>query len=139
MAGQRGRDVLLKISDGGALDVFITLAGIRTSEIELNAESVDGSAMDSPQGWRELIPGAGVKSARVSGRGVFKDAASDARMREVFFAGRITRWQLIIPGLGTLVGPLHIKELKWGGTFDGEASFSVALESAGELTFEAAP
>ncbi len=139
MAGQRGRDVLLKISDGGAPESFITLAGIRTSEIELNAESVDGSAMDSPQGWRELIPGAGVKSARVSGRGVFKDAASDARMRQVFFAGQISDWQLIIPGLGTLVGPLHIKELKWGGAYDGEASFSIALESAGELTFQAAP
>lgn len=139
MAGQRGRDVLLKISDGGTPETFITLAGIRTSEIELNAESVDGSALESPQGWRELIPGAGVKSARVSGRGVFKDAASDARMRQVFFAGEISDWQLIIPGLGTLIGPLHIEELKWGGAYDGEASFVVALESAGELTFQAAP
>ena len=139
MAGQKGRDVLIKISDGGAPETFVTLAGIRASEIALNATAVDGTAADSPQGWRELVAGAGVKTAQVRGRGVFKDAASDARMRAVFFAGQIARWQLVIPGLGSLTGPLQISELKWAGEHDGEATFSVALQSAGELVFEAAP
>lgn len=138
MAGQKGRDVLIKISDGGDPEGFVTLAGIRTSEIELNAGSVDGTAMDSLEGWRELVPGAGVKSARVKGRGVFKDAASDARMRTVFFAGEISRWQLAVPGLGSLTGPLQISELRWAGNHDGEATFSVDLESAGQLIFAAA-
>ena len=136
MAGQRGRDVLIKISEDGLVANDVTLAGIRASEIELTADGVDGTAMDSPDAWRELVPGAGIKTARVSGRGIFKDAASDHRMREIFFAGEIVTWRLIIPGLGTLFGPLHIKELKWGGTFDGEANFSIALESAGQLSFE---
>lgn len=138
MTGQRGRDVLIRISDGGAPETFITLAGIRTSEIELSAESVDGTAADSPEGWRELIAGAGVKSARVSGRGVFKDAASDARMRQVFFSGELARLQLLVPGMGTLTGTMHIKALKWSGPYDGEAGFSVTLESAGPINFEAA-
>ena len=138
MSGQRGRDVLIKISDGAVPESFVTLAGIRSSDIELNAQSVDGTAADSSEGWQELIAGAGVKSARVRGSGVFKDAASDLRMRDVFFNGEISDWQLIIPGLGQLTGPLHIRELKWGGAYDGEASFSIALESAGELVFEAA-
>ncbi len=137
MAGQRGRDVLIKISDGMLPERFVTLAGIRTSEIELNAQGVDGTAADSPEGWRELIAGAGIKSARVRGRGIFKDAESDQRMRQVFFEGDITRWQLLIPGLGTFTGSLHIKELKWSGIYDGEASFEVDLESAGELVFGA--
>ena len=138
MAGQRGRDVLIKLSDGGTPERFTTLAGIRTTEIDLNAQSVDATAADSPNGWRELIAGAGVKSASVSGRGVFKDSASDVQMRQLFFAGQIARWQLIIPGLGTITGPLQIKDLKWSGTHDSEMGFSVALESAGELTFVAA-
>ncbi len=136
MAGQKGRDVLIKISDGGDPEAFITLAGIRSNEIELDAQAVDGTAADSPNGWRELVAGAGVKSARVRGRGVFKDAASDTRMRDLFFAGEIARWQLIIPGLGRLTGPLQITELKWGGEHDGEATFSIDLASAGELVFE---
>ena len=137
MAGQRGRDVLIKLSEDGVAENDITLAGIRASEIELNAEGVDGTAMDSPEAWRELVPGAGIKTARISGRGVFKDAESDHRMRQLFFAGAIVSWRLIIPGMGALIGPLHIKELKWGGTYDGEASFSVVLESAGVIAFEA--
>ncbi|MEM9226079.1 MAG: phage major tail protein, TP901-1 family [Pseudomonadota bacterium] len=138
MAGQKGRDVLIKVSDGGVPESFTTLAGIRTSEIELNATLVDGTSAESEDGWRELVAGAGIKTARVRGRGVFKDAASDEQMRAVFFASQIVRWQLIVPGLGALTGPMHISELRWSGEYDGEATFSVELQSAGALTFEAA-
>lgn len=136
MAGQKGRDVLLKVSDGGEPESFLTLAGIRSSDIELNAIGVDATSADSADGWREIIAGAGVKSARVRGKGVFKDATSDQRMQRLFFGGEVVTWRLIIPGLGALTGPLHIRELKWGGVFDGEVSFSVDLESAGALALE---
>lgn len=138
MTGQAGRDVLIKLSDGNTPEAFTTLAGIRSVDFELNAAGIDGTAADSPDAWRELVAGAGVKTARISGRGVFKDAESDAQMRSLFFSGALATWQLIIPGLGSLTGPMHIKALKWGGVYDGEATFSVALESAGLLTFAAA-
>ena len=138
MAGQKGRDVLIRISDGGDPEAFVTLAGIRTSEIELNQRGVDATSADSEGGWRELLAGTGVRSLRVRGRGVFKDAASDERMREVFFSGEISRWELIVPGLGALTGPLQIAELTWGGDHDGEAVFSVQLQSAGAISFEVA-
>lgn len=134
MAGQRGRDLLLKIGDeaGG----FVTLAGVRASRIELSAGMVDATGMDSPDAWRELIGGAGTKTARVTGRGVFRDAASDARMRAVFFAGEAPDWQLVLPHFGTLQGAFQITQLSWSGTHEGEAEFSVTLESAGALSFE---
>lgn len=137
MSGQRGRDVLIKLSDGETPEGFVTVAGIRSTEFELSAASIDGTAADSPEGWRELVPDAGLKQARVNGRGVFKDATSDERMRSLFFTGVLTTWQLTVPGLGTLTGPLHIKSLKWGGSHDGEATFAIELESAGALSFEA--
>ncbi|MEL6857557.1 MAG: phage major tail protein, TP901-1 family [Pseudomonadota bacterium] len=139
MAGQRGRDVLIKVESESQPDTFVTVAGIRTSEFELNAASVDGTAADSPAGWRELIDGAGVKSARVRGRGVFKDAESDATLRTLFFAGRAVRCVLIVPGFGQLEGRFHVRDLKWGGTYDGEATLSIGLESASEIVFQAAP
>lgn len=135
MAGQRGRDLLLKISDGAG--GFVTVAGVRASRIELNAGMVDATGMDSPDAWRELIAGAGTKTARVSGRGVFRDAASDARMRAVFFAGEAPGWQLVLPHFGVLEGAFQITQLSWSGTHEGEAEFSVTLESAGALSFEA--
>ncbi|RIJ28500.1 phage major tail protein, TP901-1 family [Henriciella mobilis] len=138
MAGQRGRDVLIKISDGGDPEAFITLAGIRTSQLDLNQQPVDATSAESPAGWRELLAGAGLKTMRVRGQGLFKDAASDERMRSVFFAGTIARWQLIVPGLGSFTGPFQIAQMNWGGVHDGEATFSVDLQSAGELVFGAA-
>ena len=138
MAGQRGRDVLIRISDGGDPESFVTLAGIRASELDLNQQPVDATSADSPDGWRELLAGAGLKSMRVRGRGLFKDAASDTRMRSVFFAGEMARWQLIVPGLGSFTGAFQIAQLNWSGSHDGEATFAVELQSAGALVFGAA-
>lgn len=137
MAGQRGRDILLKINDGAG--DYVTLAGIRANRIQLSAGLVDGTGADSEEAWRELVAGAGAKRAQVSGRGVFRDAASDARVREVFFAGEAPDWRLVIAGAGVLAGAFQITELSWSGTFDGEAEFAVTLESAGRLTFTATP
>ena len=136
MAGQKGRDILLKISDGAG--GWATLAGIRASRIQLSAALMDATSADSPEAWRELLAGAGAKTAKVTGRGVFKDAASDARMRAVFFAGEAPDWQFILPDFGTLEGAFQVSELSWSGEHDGEAEFSVTLESAGLVTFEAA-
>jgi len=136
MAGQKGRDILLKISDGAG--GWVTLAGIRASRIQLSAALVDATSADSPEAWRELLAGAGAKTAKVTGRGVFKDAVSDARMRAVFFAGEAPDWQFILPDFGTLEGAFQVSELSWSGEHDGEAEFSVTLESAGLVSFEVA-
>jgi TP901-1 family phage major tail protein len=133
MAGQRGRDILLKLAD--ETGTFITVAGIRTKTLLLNAGTVDGTNTDSPEAWRELVSGAGVKSARLSGAGVFKDKASDARIREIFFAGNVAAWCLIVPDFGEIQGPFQISELAYSGDHDGEATFTLTLESAGALTF----
>ena len=137
MAGQKGRDVLIRIADG--LGGYETLAGIRTSRLELGANRVDATSADSPQAWRETLAGAGTKSARISGAGVFKDAVSDVRMRSVFFDGETPDWQFVIPGLGVISGAFAISALSWSGRHDGEAEFSVTLESAGAIAFEPAP
>lgn len=125
MAGQRGRDVLLKLANEAGS--FITVAGIRTKTLQLAAGTVDGTSADSPEAWRELVTGAGVKSARLSGAGVFKDAASDAQIRALFFAGDVGNWQLILPDFGRVEGPFQISELAYSGEHDGEAAFTAGV------------
>lgn len=137
MSGQKGRDVLIKIGDGGAPEAFVTVAGIRAKTISLNARSVDGTSGESPEAWRELIAGAGVKSASVSGAGVFKDAASDALIQQAFFAQAVANFQLVIPDFGTLAGPFLVEALDYSGDHDGEAAFAITLASAGALSFTA--
>ncbi|MEQ1618834.1 MAG: phage major tail protein, TP901-1 family [Terricaulis sp.] len=137
MAGQKGRDVLIKIGDGATTEVFATVAGIRAKVISLNARSVDGTSGESASAWRELIAGAGVKFAAISGAGVFKDAASDATLQSVFFAQSSRNFQLVIPAFGILQGPFLIESLEYSGDHDGEAAFSISLASAGVITFTA--
>ena len=137
MAAQKGKDLLLKVDADGE-GAYTTIAGLRTRSIVFNAESVDVTHAESAGQWRELLAGAGVKSARLTGAGIFKDAASDEIVRGYVFNGTIRNWQVVIPDFGTVSGPFHIGSFELTGRHDGEVGFEIALESAGELTFLAA-
>lgn len=134
MGAQKGKDLLLKISDGAG---FVTVAGLRSRRIAFNAETVDVTHAESADRWRELLAGAGVRRAAVSGRGLFKDGASDALLRQAFFDGAIIPCQIVVPDFGTIEGPFQIGSLEFSGDHNGELSFDVALESAGLLSFTA--
>lgn len=135
MTAQRGRDILLKIE--GAAGVFTTVAGLRARTISLNARTVDATDSDSAGRWRELLDGAGVKSAAVAGQGIFRDGASDALIREAFFDQTARNWRLIVPDFGTLEGPFLVAALEYAGEHEGEAAFAISLASAGEIGFAA--
>lgn len=137
MAAQKGKDLLLKIDSNGSGN-FTTVAGLRSRAVAFNAESVDVTHTESAGQWRELLAGAGVKSARLTGGGIFKDAASDALIRSYVFDGTIRDWQVIIPDFGTVEGPFQITSFELTGRHDNEVAFELGLESAGELTFATA-
>lgn len=134
MVAQKGRDLLLKVDNGAS---FTTVAGLRSKRLSFNAQLVDVTDGDSAGRWRELLGGAGVQRAAVSGTGIFKDQTSDTLVRSLFFAGTIVDWQLVVPDFGTVSGPFQIAALEYSGTHDGEVVFEIALESAGQLAFEA--
>jgi TP901-1 family phage major tail protein len=137
MPAQKGKDLLLKLDSDGA-GTFVTVAGLRSRSIAFNTETVDITHAESAGQWRELLAGASVKQARVSGAGIFKDAATDALVRDYVFAGTIRDWQVIIPDFGTVEGPFQITAFELTGRHDGEIAFELGLESAGELAFTAA-
>lgn len=136
MTAQKGRDLLLKIDNTGT-GTFITVAGLRTHTLSFNAESVDASSQDSVGAWRELLQGAGLKSATLRGQGIFKDADSDAAIKNNFFNATIANWQITIPDFGIVQGPFQITSFDFVGKHDGEVTFDLALASAGALTFTA--
>lgn len=137
MAAQSGKDMLLKLDQTGS-GSFLTVAGLRTRALAFNAAPIDVTDAESAGRWRELLTGGGIKRASVSGAGIFKDAASDAIIRELFFAGTIRDWQLILPDFGVVEGPFQIVALEFSADHAGEVVFEIALESAGEMGFAAA-
>ncbi|MEE4209554.1 MAG: phage major tail protein, TP901-1 family [Parvularcula sp.] len=136
MPAQNGKDLLLKIDMTGS-GAFETVAGLRATRISFNAEAVDVTTMESAGGWRELLSGAGAKSATVSGSGIFKDEETDARARHVFFEGQTPKFQLIIPSFGVVEGPFQLTSIEYSGNYNGEATYEMSLASAGALSFTA--
>jgi TP901-1 family phage major tail protein len=137
MAAQKGKDLLLKVDSNGS-GSFVTVAGLRSRSIAFNAETVDITHQESAGQWRELLAGAGVRNARVTGSGIFKDAVSDELVRSYVFGGTIREWQVVVPDFGTVEGPFQITSFELTGRHDGEVAFELSLDSAGELSFAAA-
>lgn len=135
MSAQKGKDLLLKLDDGTG--TFVTVAGLRTRRLALNADTVDVTDAESAGRWRELLEGAGVKRASLSGTGVFKDQTSDAAIRQIFFDGVSRNWQIIIPSFGVVSGPFQVTSLDYRGEHSAELTFDIALESAGAMAFAA--
>lgn len=138
MVAQNGKDLLIKLDLTGA-GQFQTVAGLRATRISFNAESVDVTNLESQGGWRELLAGAGVKSAAISGSGIFKDDATDERARQIFFDAETPDFQVIIPDFGTVEGAFQVTAIEYAGTHNGEATYELSLASAGPLNFTAAP
>lgn len=136
MAAQKGKDLLLKAGNGSG--GFTTVAGLRARQIAFNAETVDVTHSESAGRWRELLAGAGMRRASLSGAGVFRDEGSDALVRQIFFDGAVRDWEVVIPDFGTVTGAFQITGLEYRGDHAGEVTFDLSLESAGQLTFAAA-
>src|SRR4030067_1462470 len=92
MTAQKGKDLLLKVDTDGA-GSFTTVAGLRARTLAFNAAPVDITDQESAGRWRELLEGAGIKTARITGSGIFKDASSDEALRQYFFAGTVREGQ----------------------------------------------
>ncbi|PCI04338.1 MAG: phage major tail protein, TP901-1 family [Hyphomicrobiales bacterium] len=137
MAAQKGKDLLLKI-DVDNVGSFETVAGIRSRQLSFNAETVDATDSESAGRWRELLGGAGLRSASLSGVGIFKDASSDEKIRHQFFDGLISPWQIVIPNFGVMEGLFQITAIEYSGEHSGEVAFEIALQSAGQIAFTGA-
>jgi TP901-1 family phage major tail protein len=136
MVVQNGKDLLIKVDMDGA-GAFTTMAGLRASRISFNSQTVDVTSIESAGGWRELLAGGGVKSAAISGSGVFRDEDTDERARQLFFDGGTPLFQVIIPDFGVIEGAFQITSIEYSGQYEGEATYELALASAGEVVFTA--
>ena len=135
MTAHAGRTLLLKVFASGS---FQTVGGLRARSLDLSQDLVDVTHAESAGRWRELLGEAGARHGRIAGQGLFRDAASDALVRELFFAGTVTPWQVVVPAFGTIEGPFLVTELDYAGRHDDAITFALVLESAGALAFSAA-
>ncbi len=134
MAAQRGKALLLKIDVSGTMT---TVGGMRSTSMTLNDEAVDISNKDSGS-FRELLPAGGIQSMSISASGVFTDSTAETTLRAAYGTSTFKSYNIIVPDLGTYAGTFMIASLEYAGEYNGEATYSVTLESSGSITFTAA-
>ncbi len=134
MVAQNGQDVLIRVDRTGSRE-FQTIAGVRASKITLNSQIVDITHSQSAGRWRELLAGGGVRSASLTGSGVFLDEASDEFVKSAFFAGSLLSIEFVLPDFGIIEGFFQIQSLEYSGNYDGEVLFEMSFASAGSLHF----
>lgn len=132
MAAEKGSAFLLKVGNGQVPVAYATVAGLRTTQLSINGEMVAITTKDSG-GWRELLSGAGVRSVSVAGAGVFTGSAAEARLRSSALSGAIDDYRLTFEGGETMTGRFLVTRLDYAGDFNGERSYTVALESSGAV------
>jgi TP901-1 family phage major tail protein len=132
MAMEKGSAFLLKVGNGAVPPVFTTVAGLRTTQLTVNSETVVVTHQGSG-GWRELLSGAGVRSVALSGAGVFTGSAAEARIKANALSGVIDDYQVSFESGETLTGRFQISRLDYAGDFNGERTYTLALESSGPV------
>jgi TP901-1 family phage major tail protein len=132
MAAERGSAFLLKIGDGASPPGFVTVAGLKTTQLSINGDAVAVTNKGS-RGWRELLSGAGVRSVSVAASGIFTGSSAEAQVRSLALTGDLQEYQLSFESGERMQGAFLITRREYAGDFNGERNYTVALESSGEV------
>jgi TP901-1 family phage major tail protein len=132
MSAQKGSAFLLKIGDGGDPQSYETVAGLRTTQLSINGDTVVVTHKESG-GWRELLSGAGTRSVSVSAAGIFLGSTSEDAVRGHALAGTIAAYELSFEDGSRMLGDFLVQRLDYAGDFNGERNYTLQLESSGEV------
>jgi TP901-1 family phage major tail protein len=132
MAAEKGSAFLLKVGDAAATPVYSTVAGLRTTQLSINGDAVVITNKGSGA-WRELLSGAGVRSVSVSGAGVFTGSSAETRIKNNALSGLLDDYELSFESGERLRGKFLVARLDYAGDFNGERSYTLALESSGQV------
>jgi len=127
MPAQRG--LLFVLAVGG--DDVLTA---RQTDMTINSEVVDVTAKDT-QGWRDLMEGAGTRSMTITLEGPFKDETYEETLRGYSHSATINAYTLTSATGDAWAGNFQITSYSRAGTFNGEETYSITLESAGVITY----
>lgn len=132
MPAQSGAAFLLKITDGASPPAYQTIAGLRTTQMSINGDTVVVTHKQS-NGWRDLLSGAGTRSVSVSAAGIFLGSTAESTVRAHALAGTLDDYELSFEDGERLRGRFLVQRLDYAGDFNGERSYTLQLESSGPV------
>ena len=87
---------------------------------------------------RELLEGGGVSNMAISASGVFTDSALENDIRVRAQKGQIDSYKLVFGDGDNIVGNFQITSYERAGEYNGEETYSLTLESSGQITHTSA-
>lgn len=132
MTAQTGAAFLLKISNGAQPPAYETVAGLRTTQMSINGDTVVVTHKESG-GWRDLLSGAGTRSISVSASGIFLGSQAESRVRVNALGGTIADYELSFEDGEKMRGRFLVQRLDYAGDFNGERTYTLQLESSGPV------
>lgn len=132
MTAQKGAAFLLKIGDGRSPATYDTVAGLRTTQMSVNGDTVVVTHKGSG-GWRELLSGAGTRSVSVSASGIFHGSDAESAVRTHALAGTLDEYELSFEDGAKMRGRFLVQRLDYAGDFNGERTYALQLESSGAV------
>jgi TP901-1 family phage major tail protein len=132
MPAQSGAAFLLKITNGATPPVYQTIAGLRTTQMSINGDTVVVTHKQSG-GWRDLLSGAGTRSVSVSAAGIFLGSTAENTIRTRALDGTLDDYELSFEDGAKLRGRFLVQRLDYAGDFNGERSYTLQLESSGPV------
>ena len=136
MAAGKGSDFLFKIDTTGS-GAYVTVGGFRVNTMTINNEAVDVTTKGASK-WRELLEAAGSQTMSLPGNGVFKDGAQQELMRAQAASNSHVNYEIIASNGDKWQGSFQVTTYERAGEYNGEETFSVALENAGTILFTGA-
>jgi len=133
MTAQKGSAFLLKIGDGATPPAYETVAGLRTTQMSINGDTVVVTHKQSG-GWRELLSGAGTRSVSVTAAGIFLGSNAETAIRANALSGTIGNYELSFEDGAKMQGKFLVQRLDYAGDFNGERNYTLQLESSGPVT-----
>lgn len=130
MASQRGRDLVLKITDGLSPATFTAITGIQNVSMVINNETVDITTFDEAP-WRQLLADAGMRSMSFSGSGIFKDDAAINLIEDKVLAGSVDEYQFVMGNGDIFQGDMQVTSFSYAGDVTGAQTYDITVESAG--------
>lgn len=132
MPAQSGAAFLLKITNGATPAVYQTIAGLRTTQLSINGDTVVVTHKQSG-GWRDLLSGAGTRSVSVSAAGIFLGSVAENTVRTRALDGTLDDYELSFEDGAKLRGKFLVQRLDYAGDFNSERSYTMQLESSGPV------
>lgn len=127
-----GRLLLLKEGSGTAAT---TIAAMRETGFTINGETVDVTSKDSTGQFRELLSAGGVVSLSVKASGLlFGDTSTHNNLVSRCIARTLNSYRIEYDNNDTLEGSFQVTNFEASGTYNGEQTYSVSLESSGSVT-----